>query len=295
MKRFNPLKSVFNSATSNLFKDLDFHEPKGEEALYSPDSLAWQIYKNPVVAFIGGISAVIMQLSEPRVRTGIWEHSTFKNNAAGRMKRTGLSAMTNVFGPASKAQKMIERINSMHSHIHGTTECGKPYRANDPELLRWVQETLSHCMLSAYSTYIREPNVLELQDDYQTKKRVAELYGVKELSNDNNERLEYFKKMLPTLEDSPIIFEFINIIKSAHFLPSPLRPFQHMLVNAAVNNVPDEVRQVLGIDNKFALKTHECLIIKFSCAIGDRVILGAHPAVIACQRMGLPSNHLYRK
>jgi len=292
---FNPLQSVFNSAASSLFKDLDFHEPKGEEALYSPDSLAWQIYKNPIVAFIGGVSAVIMQLSEPRVRTGIWDHSTFKNNAAGRMKRTGLSAMTNVFGPASQAIKMIERINMMHSRIHGTTECGKPYRADDPELLRWVQETLGQSMLSAYSTYIREPNASELQDDYQTKKRVATLYGIKELSNDNDERLAYFKKMLPTLEASPIIFELINLIKSAHLLPSPLRPFQNMLVNAAVSNVPDEVRHVLGIDDNFALKPYERLIIKFSCAVGDRVIVGAHPAVIACQRMGLPSNHLYRK
>jgi hypothetical protein len=35
---------------------IDFLQPAGAAALYAPDSLAWQIYKNPVALFIGGIA-----------------------------------------------------------------------------------------------------------------------------------------------------------------------------------------------------------------------------------------------
>ena len=36
---------------------VDFLRPAGAAALYAPDSLAWQIFKNPVSLFIGGITA----------------------------------------------------------------------------------------------------------------------------------------------------------------------------------------------------------------------------------------------
>ena len=35
---------------------VDFLRPAGAPALYAPDSLAWQIFKNPVSLFIGGIT-----------------------------------------------------------------------------------------------------------------------------------------------------------------------------------------------------------------------------------------------
>jgi uncharacterized protein (DUF2236 family) len=46
------------------------------------------VFKNPVSLFIGGVTAVIMELAEPRVRTGIWEHTTFRVNPIQRLRRT---------------------------------------------------------------------------------------------------------------------------------------------------------------------------------------------------------------
>ena len=40
--------------------------------------MSWRVFKNPLSLFIGGITAVIMELAEPRVRTGVWEHTTFR-------------------------------------------------------------------------------------------------------------------------------------------------------------------------------------------------------------------------
>ena len=61
---------------------IDFAKPIGEAALVSPDSVSWRVFKNPLSLFIGGVTAVIMELAELRVRTGVWEHTTFRQDWA---------------------------------------------------------------------------------------------------------------------------------------------------------------------------------------------------------------------
>jgi uncharacterized protein (DUF2236 family) len=67
---------------------IDFSRPVGEAALLSPESVSWRVFKNPVSLFIGGVTAVIMELAEPRVRAGLWEHTTFRLDPIRRLRRT---------------------------------------------------------------------------------------------------------------------------------------------------------------------------------------------------------------
>ena len=78
-----PLQSGLEAATRALVdlgdqSSADFLRPAGEAAFVSPDSVSWRVFKNPLSLFIGGAAAVIMELAEPRVRTGVWEHTTFR-------------------------------------------------------------------------------------------------------------------------------------------------------------------------------------------------------------------------
>ncbi len=50
---------------------VDFRQPAGEPALAAPDSVSWRVFKNPVSLFVGGVTAVILELAEPRVRSGV--------------------------------------------------------------------------------------------------------------------------------------------------------------------------------------------------------------------------------
>ena len=119
-----PLRSGLEAATRALF-DLgdqscaDFLRPLGEAALVSPDSVSWRVFKNPLSLFIGGVTAVIMELAEPRVRAGVWEHTTFRVDPIRRLRRTGLAAMVTVYGARSTAETMIARIRRMHDRIAG--------------------------------------------------------------------------------------------------------------------------------------------------------------------------------
>src|SRR6185437_10184408 len=120
---------------------IDFSRPPGEPALIPPDSVSWRVFKNPIALFIGGIAAVILELAEPAVRTGVWEHSSFRRDPVGRLRRTGLAAMVSVYGARSVAEPTIAGIVRMHAKVTGITPAGASYCANDPRLLTWVQAT----------------------------------------------------------------------------------------------------------------------------------------------------------
>jgi uncharacterized protein (DUF2236 family) len=177
-----PLQSSLEVATQALFdrgdqSSVDFLRPSGEAALVSPDSVSWRVFKNPLSLFIGGVSAVIMELAEPRVRAGVWEHTTFRVDPIRRLRRTGLAAMVTVYGARSTAETMIARIRRMHDKIRGTTSAGKAYRANDPELLNWVQATAAFGFLQAYHSYVRPLSQVKRDHFYAERMRPAALYG----------------------------------------------------------------------------------------------------------------------
>jgi hypothetical protein len=81
-----------------------FSQPNGEAALVSPGSVSWRVFNNPLSLFIGDVTAVVMELAEPRVRTGVWEHTNFREDPIQRLRRTGLAAMVTVYGARSTAE-----------------------------------------------------------------------------------------------------------------------------------------------------------------------------------------------
>ena len=87
-------------------QEINFARPLGEAALLSPDSVSWRIFKNPIALFIGGISAVILELADPAVRSGVWNHTSFRTDPMGRLRRTGLAAMVTIYGARSVAEPM---------------------------------------------------------------------------------------------------------------------------------------------------------------------------------------------
>ncbi|HXP64048.1 MAG TPA: oxygenase MpaB family protein, partial [Steroidobacteraceae bacterium] len=95
--RIGALQHYLNRALGSLLGEASVHRndfalPLREEALVSTDSVSWRILKNPVALYVGGTAAVILELAEPSVRAGVWEHSSFRSNPLTRMRRTGRAA-----------------------------------------------------------------------------------------------------------------------------------------------------------------------------------------------------------
>ena len=292
-----PLQSSLEAATRALLEPndrshVDFLRPTGEAALVSPDSVSWRVSKNPLSLFIGGVTAVIMELAEPRVRTGVWQHTSFRLNPIRRLRRTGLAAMVTIYGARSTAEALIARVRRMHDAVSGTTPSGEAYFANDPELLNWVHATAAHGFLQAYRTYVQPLPLSERDRYYAEGVPVAGLYGATGAPASEAELEMLFHAMGDQLERSDIVFEFLAIMRSAPVLPLLLRPAQHLLVRAAVDLTPRWVRTILGL-NGHGLHAWEAEAVRQAGAFVDRLILESNPAVQACRRMCLPADYLY--
>lgn len=226
----------------------DFSQPAGEAALAPHDGVSWQLFANPVSLFVGGVAAVLLELAEPSVRSGVWDHSSFQRDPGMRLRRTGFAAMMTVYGPRSEAEKMIARVVRMHERVRGTTPDGVAYRANDPRLLDWVQATASFGFIEAYHRYVRPLDDCEKDAAFAEAGPAARLYGALHAPRSWAQWQALLAQTAPALEGSSILADFIRIMGQARLLqtawPVRLEPLQRLLVRAAVEITPEPVRSL---------------------------------------------------
>jgi uncharacterized protein (DUF2236 family) len=270
---------------------IHFSRPVGEAALIAHDSVAWQVFRNPVALFVGGVAAVLLELAEPRVRAGVWDNSSFRTDPVDRLRRTGLAAMVTVYAARSVADEMIAGIRGIHDRIEGVTPAGEPYRANDPELLDWVQATASYGFLEAYSAFVRPLSPAQRDSFYAEAVPAARLYGAVGAPRSEAEMKALLERMRPRLERSDVILDFIGIIRGAEILPTPLRPIQHMLIRAATDILPDWFRRLTGLDG---LGPFERPLVAAMARSAGAVRLDRSPPAHACIRLGLAPDHLWK-
>jgi uncharacterized protein (DUF2236 family) len=274
---------------------VDFSNPPGAPALYPPDSLAWQVFKNPVSLFIGGIAAVLLELAEERVRTGVWEHSIFPTDPLIRMQRTGLMTHVSVYAPVAVAEKLIRGVVAMHARVEGTTPRGTPYRANDPELLNWVQCTVSYGFMEAYAAYCRPLSDAQRDHFYRESVASARLFLAHGAPQSLAEQRQQFERMRPHLEAHPIVFQFLDIVQRTSALPMFLRPLQSSMVRAGIQLLPEWLVERLGLrGERWRLKAWEHRLLRKLGAFFERLPIPNTAPTLASRRLGLPANYLYK-
>lgn len=271
---------------------IDFAAPLGEAALTAPDAVSWQVFRNPVTMFIGGITAVLLELGEPRVRTGVWAHSSFRTDPARRLRRTGLAAMVTVYGARSRFEALAARVRAMHGKVGGTTPSGEAYRADDPGLLRWVHGTAAFAFVEAYRAYVRPLSLTDRDRYYAEGAPGSALYGVVDPIGSEAEVLAMLAVMRPRLKPSPILDELVAILRAAPILPPRLRPLQHIVIRAAVDLLPAAERDRLKLARHGGLRLGEATLLRTAARALDRIALPSSPPAQACVRLGLKADWL---
>ena len=271
---------------------VDFTTPAGAPALLAPDSLTWRVMKNPVALAAGGIAAVLLELAEPRVRTGVWEHTSFRRDAAQRMRRTGYAAMVTIYAPAGAARAMIAGVNAAHARIAGATPAGQPYRADDPELLAWVHATAAYGFMQAYDAFVRRLSAAERNQFLAEGAPIAALYGATEAPRNEAALEQLFEKVRPRLEASDIFKEFLSLLEAAPFLPT--RTLRKLMISAAIEILPAWARETLRLERRRRFAWGGLSLVRAFGAAAEKLVLADAPPAQACARLGLAKDYLYR-
>lgn len=270
--------------------EFDFSQPPGEPALAPAGGVVWQVFANPVSLFIGGVTAVLLELAEPSVRSGVWNSGGFQRDPGMRLRRTGFAAMMTVYGPRSASEKLIAQVVRVHTHVKGSTPAGLPYQANDPRLLDWVQATAAFGFAQAYDRYARPLSPAEKDAAFAEGEPAALLYGATGAPRSWAEWEALLARTAPRLEGSSILAEFLQIMAEAPILPAPLRPLQRMLVRAAVEIVPEPVRSLPQLRAR-GLRRGEARLVRTLARTATLLPLGDTPARQAARRLAVPGRY----
>ncbi len=272
----------------------DYAQPLGAAALLGPDSIAWRVYKNQIALAIGGVAAVLMEFADPRIRSGVWDHSTYRLDPIGRSQRTGHAAMIGVYGPAAAARQVIAGVGRMHAKVSGETPGGIAYRATDPELIDWVSATAGYGFLTAYHRFVTPLSEAEQNRFFAEGAPIAALYGVQNKLTCRADFSTMMERLLPGFEPHPINAEFLGIIQSGKAAPTVPRFLHRALARAAVSILPEVIRDRLQLGREYDLSLVDRIAVRLVARLAERKHDPASPPAQASLRMGLPSNFLYR-
>lgn len=227
---------------------IDFEKPAGDPGLFGPESVTWRVHGDFTSMLCGGVSALLLQMLHPLALAGVWDHSSFRQDMLGRLRRTSQFVSGTTFASAQDANALIEKVKSIHLRVNGTDAQGTPYAASDPDLLVWVHVTEAFSFLQSHLRY-RNP-ALSLADQnryYQEFARVAESLGSAKVPDSVNAVETYLQDMRPQLRCDDRTLEVVRILQNA---PAPSRlakPVGNLLIMAGIDLLPDWAATQLGI------------------------------------------------
>jgi uncharacterized protein (DUF2236 family) len=136
------------------------------DGMFGPKAVAWRVHGDVTSMMVGGIASLLLQMLHPAVLAGVWDHSNFRTDMHGRLRRTARFIALTTYGGRDEAEKVIARVRKIHDRVGGALQDGTPYAANDPALLAWVHVTEATCFLNAWRRYVEPGMSLGDQDRY---------------------------------------------------------------------------------------------------------------------------------
>lgn len=212
------------------------------EGYFAPDSITWKIHSDSSM-LVGGIRALLEQALHPGAMSGVAAHSNFREDAWGRLQRTGDYVGTLTFGSKEEADQLATRVRKIHSKL----------KLDDPHLLLWVHMAMVDAFLD---TAIRSGLKLSPaeQDQYLTEMvKFAELVGISKSDTPSNvaEMKKYFVEIQPELtasDDAKRAALFIALPPLPPLLRfgTPIAPLWGGITSLAAASLPKWARKLYG-------------------------------------------------
>lgn len=200
---WQPVRRAITAQVVALFNDQARGETpvaRRDDGLFGPGSVAWRVHGDVTSMMVGGISGLLLQMLHPAVLAGVWDHSNFRADMHGRLRRTARFIAVTTYGDRSAAAAAIERVRGIHARVHGHLPDGTPYRADDPSLLAWVHVTEAVSFLNAWIRYA-EPGMSRSDQDryFGELAQIGSALGADPVPRDRAEAGALIQAMRPQL------------------------------------------------------------------------------------------------
>jgi uncharacterized protein (DUF2236 family) len=257
----------------------------GDPGWFGPDSVAWKVHADTSI-FVAGITAFALQALHPLALAGVVDHSAFAQDFMGRVRRTGEFVSGVVYGSSAEAAHRVAGVHRVHERVVGVAPDGRPYSANDPELLEWVHITEYLAIAVAFRRFGLRPLPLDELDRYIAEVAVVgEAMGVAQPPRSWAELDAAFQRFRPRLALGEQARLALRFLRTPPGLPAAAMPAWRTVWSGAVACLPPTTRRLVGLQNPGPAQLVACR----SLVRGLGTLLGPPPPLRAAQRrLGLP-------
>jgi uncharacterized protein (DUF2236 family) len=197
---------------------------------------------------VGGLSALLLQTLHPLVMQGVTDHSNYRDDPFGRLRRTADFLALTTYGSSERAAEAVRQVVRIHRRVRGVAPDGRPYRASDPELITYVHVTEVWSFLRAYQRYSGRP-LLRAEKDLYVRETgvVARRLGARQVPSSVAEVRSYLGAVRDELNAGAAANEAATFLREP-FGRSRLERAAHLvLIEAAVDLLPGFARKELGL------------------------------------------------
>jgi uncharacterized protein (DUF2236 family) len=221
---------------------------RSASALHPPGSVVWKVHGDVTTMLIGGVAALLLQMLHPAALAGVWDHSAFRHDMQGRLRRTARFIAVTTFGERGEAEAAITRVRRVHEHVNGVLEDGTPYAASDPRLLAWVHACEALCFLDAWIAF-GEPAMPRAEQDryFAEAGEVARALGADPVPQNRAEAEALIAGFRPALAATARARAVARMVLRQPAPSLAMRPAQAMLMQAAVAILPRWARDMHGL------------------------------------------------
>ena len=247
--RVNPIRrSIAAQITALLGAPRPAGTAAGDGGLFGPHSAVRTVHGDLPAMLIGGLSSLLLQMLHPSALAGIWDHSNFRQDMPGRLRRTaGFIAIT-TRGSTEAANDAIARVRAIHERVTGLLPDGTPYAATDPALLTWVHVAEARSFLAAYLRY-RDPSFTGDRQDayYADMAMLARRLGAADVPVNRRDVGDYLQTMRASLRRDARTIDVRKALMRQPGGSAVAIPVQTILFDAGMDLLPGWARALHGV------------------------------------------------
>lgn len=248
-----PIKDAIAANIIALFNDQSRGEmpvKRRTDGLFGPNSVAWRVHGDVTSMMVGGVAGLLLQMLHPAVLAGVWDHSNFRADMHGRLRRTARFIALTTYGGRADAEAMIARIRGIHDQVHGTLPNGTLYAACDPALLAWVHVTETTSFLNSWVRY-SEPGMSGPDQDryFAEMAQVARGLGADPVPCNRADAQRLIGTMRLRLICDARTREVARLVLNQPARSRIAEPLQALTLQAGVDLLPDWARRMHGLHN----------------------------------------------
>ncbi|WP_407876232.1 oxygenase MpaB family protein [Qipengyuania nanhaisediminis] len=242
VKLVEQVRGVFNDTARG-----ERPTPPSDDALFARDTPIRLVHADLVGMMTGGIRSLLLQMLHPHALQGVLDHSNFREDMHGRLRRTAQFIAVTTFGHRDRADAAIERVNAIHARVSGTLPDGTPYHATNPRTLAWVHVVEAQSFLAGYLRHVRPGMARADQNEYFRQfALIARALGADPVPESRAEAETIFRELRRDLRPSPEAREIAQLVLTQR--PEGTPPGVQALLGAeAVAMLPDWARAMLRL------------------------------------------------